>query len=131
MPDKLRTGGSFPYTLEADRHDDPSPQFGIVVLSAAENDAVIELRDQFITAQDKATRSGLLNQILSKCVKQVLIEGYGLTDLRDLLTERECWELIAAAINGAALTPEERKKFVLPPQCETDSSASVAEEASA
>lgn len=131
MPDKLRAGGSFPYILESDREQEQKPQFQIAVLSAADNDAVIELRDQFIAIKDKSERTKTLQSILERCVKSVCIEGYGVEDLRELLTERECWELASAAINGAALTPEERKKFVLPPQSETDSSVNDAEAVSA
>jgi hypothetical protein len=61
--------------------------------------------------------------LLEKCVNEVLIDGYSKDGLKDMLTERECWELIAAAIEGASLTTEERKKYVSPPPSDTESSA--------
>jgi hypothetical protein len=126
MPDKLRAGGAFSFTLASDRTETQSAQFKIRVLSASENDAVIELRDAFVANKDRAQRSDLLRQMLNKCVSELLIAGYGKADLPELLTERECWELIGAAIEGAALTTEERKKYVLPPQSDSEQSASDA-----
>jgi molybdopterin-guanine dinucleotide biosynthesis protein len=126
MPDKLRAGGSFPFILEGDRTETQSPQFKIRVLSASDNDAVIELRDEFIAAKEKTDRRQIVGQILDRCVSEVLIEGYSTVDLQDLLTDRECWELISAAIEGAALTAEERKKYVSPPQFASEQSANDA-----
>ena len=126
MPDKLRAGGSFPYVLEGDRTGTQSPQFKVRVLSASDNDAVIDLRDEFISAKEKSDRIQIVGQILDRCVDEVLIEGYSKVDLQDLLTDRECWELISAAIEGAALTAEERKKYVSPPPSDSEQSANDA-----
>ena len=131
MPDKLRSGGSFPFILAGDRTETDSPQFKIRVLSSSDNDAVIELRDAFVASKTKQDRSTILDELLEKCVNEVLIDGYSKDGLKDLLTERECWELIAAAIEGASLTTEERKKYVSPPPSDMESSAVDAVVASA
>jgi hypothetical protein len=43
--------------------------------------------------------------------------------LRSVLTDRECWQLVAKAIEGASLTADERKKFVSLPTSEQELSA--------
>lgn len=116
MPSKLKAGGVFPYTLEADRTDS-EPQFEIVVLSSEENESIGELRRQYL--ENKDGRNAYLDQMLGMAVKRCLIPGHENAKLRAILTDLECWELINAATAGAVLTPEERKKFGLQVKLET------------
>lgn len=126
MPSKLKAGGTFPFTLEADRNDEQKPQFNLRVLSVFDNDELGQLRLEYIEAKaDKRTE--LLEQALSLTVAACLIEGYENEPLPSFLTNLECWELINAATEGASLTPEQRKKFVSPSPSETDCFAGDAE----
>jgi hypothetical protein len=77
-----------------------------------------------------------LNQITKEFAKTSTVElrdeAYAITvaswpwegSLRSVLTDRECWQLVAKAIEGASLTADERKKFVLPPTSEQELSGS-------
>jgi len=118
MPSKLRAGGVFPYILLEDRATETVPQFELRILSGEDTDEVASLRKQFIEGQDKqASFLKLIEKTVAKCV----IPGMEGQSIRSVLTDRECWELIAAAITGAALTSEERKKYVSPPKSAMDS----------
>lgn len=56
----------------------------------------------------------------SEVTPEVRDEAYGLAiakwpwdgSLRSVLQDKECWELVAKAIEGSALSVDERKKFV-------------------
>lgn len=118
MPDKLRAGGAFPFILEGDRAETKKPQFQIRVLSVSQHSDLISLRDQFIDPENADKRRELVEKMIGIAVEEIVDKQC--EPLAEVLTEREHWELIAAAIDGAALTAEERKKFVSPPQSETD-----------
>jgi hypothetical protein len=122
MPSKLKAGGTFPFTLEADRNDASGPQFNLRVLSVFENDELNQLRVPFVEAKGEK-RTELLQEALAMTVAECLIEGYQNKPLPSFLTSLECWELVNGAAEAASLTPEQRKKFVSPPPCETGSSA--------
>jgi hypothetical protein len=123
MPSKLKAGGTFPYILEADRSDGGPPQFAIRVLSAFEDGEVAAIRREFVDATGQpAKRTELIEKALLLAVDACHIDGFqNESTWNMLLTSLECWELINAATEGASLTSEERKKFVSPPPCETDS----------
>lgn len=122
MPSKLKAGGTFPFTLEADRDDATGPQFSLRVLSVLENDELGQIRTAFIEAK-AAQRTELLQEALTMTVAECLIEGYESEPLPSFLTNLECWELINGATEGASLTPDQRKKFVSALQSEMDCSA--------
>lgn len=122
MPSKLKAGGTFPFTLEADRGDATEPQFNLRVLSVFDNDELGQLRVAFV--ESKADRrTELLQKALAMTVAECLIEGYETEPLPSFLTNLECWELINGATEGASLTPDQRKKFVSALQSEMDFSA--------
>jgi hypothetical protein len=122
MPSKLKAGGTFPFTLEADRNDDKPQFFGVRVLSAFEDAEVSEIRQQFLAVKGGRERVALIQSAVNICVADaphpLVVE-----QLTQTLTSLECWALINAATEGANLTNEERKKFVLPLQSEMDFSA--------
>ncbi len=124
MPDKLRAGGSFPYTLEADRDDTQNPQFALRVLSVGDNGKLNSLREDFLATKVPADRADVLQEMLTLAVAEVKDEQCD--PIEEVLTERECWELINAATMGAALTPGERSAFGLQPKSTTDESANDA-----
>jgi hypothetical protein len=125
MPSKLKAGGTFPFTLEADRGDATGPHFNLRVLSVFENDELGQLRVAFVEAK-AAQRTELLQEALAMTVADCLIDGYLSEPLPSFLTNLECWELINAATEGASLTPDQRKKFVSALQSEMDFSAADA-----
>jgi len=120
MASKLRAGSGFPYVLKEDRGEVTEPQFMLRVLSADDSDTINGLREQYIAAEDRLKKRELRLAML----RLAMFEQR--EDVTAILTESECWELISGAIIGAVLSTEERKKFVLPQQLETDRSASDA-----
>jgi hypothetical protein len=120
MASKLRAGSGFPYILKEDRGEVTEPQFMLRVLSADDSDTINDLREQYIAAEDRSKKRELRLAML----RLAMFEQR--EDVTAILTESECWELISGAIIGAVLSTEERKKFVLPLQSETDKSASDA-----
>jgi len=113
---KLRSGRTFEYKLESEREDSEADVFSIRVLSGEQDDTVSELAKQYVSTPDKAAKQNIFEQLLTATVASCPWAG----TLRSVLTDRECWELIGAAREGAALTVDERKKFVLPSKSETD-----------
>lgn len=112
---KLRAGSGFGYILKEDRGTVTEPQFQLRVLSADDNDRINDLRDDYLATDDKSRRKECRNEML----RLSLFDG-DYAKVTSVLTDQECWELISGAIIGAALSTEERKKFVLPQQSETD-----------
>jgi hypothetical protein len=125
MPSKLKAGGTFPFTLEADRDDATGPQFNLRVLSVFDNDELGQLRVAFVEAKGQQ-RTELLQQALAMTVAECLIEGHQGEPLPSFLTSLECWELINGATEAGGLTPDQRKKFVSALQSEMDFSAADA-----
>lgn len=117
---KLRAGSPFPYILKEDREREDAVRFQLRVLSADDADKMDELRNEYATTEDRARKRDLRFDMLQLAMFEFR------KDITAELTESECWELIANAIIGAVLSTEDRKKFVLPLQSETDSSASDA-----
>lgn len=97
---KLISGRTFPVLFEG-------YEIQLRVLSGEADDLVAELARSFATATD---RKEVFRQSIELCVASWPWEG----SLRSVLTDRECWDLIGMAREGAALTPDERKKFVSP-----------------
>lgn len=117
MSFKLRAGSSMAYVLDGYRDDPDAIKYQIRVLSADANDQLIDLRDEYLAAKnDKAEQRRLRLEML----KIAVVDSDGLTAT---LTDRECWELIAAAIKAASLTVDERKKFEL--QCSSEMASSA------
>jgi hypothetical protein len=128
MPSRLKAGGTFPYILEADRGDGPDPQFSIQVLSAFDDGEIASIRAEYIAATGQpAKRAELLSRALAISVSGCHIAGWSVDSLTKNLTSLESWELINAATEGASLTAEQRKKYVLPSPSETDCSAETAD----
>jgi hypothetical protein len=122
MPSKLKAGGTFPYILQSDRGDDAPQFFGLRVLSAFEDAGVSEFRTEFLAKKGGLERVSIIQSAINICVADAP-HPLVVQELTQALTALECWELINAATEGASLTSEERKKFVSPPPCETDSCA--------
>lgn len=112
---KLRAGRTFEYKLESEREDPEADVFSIRVLSGEQDDTVSELAKQYVATTDKTEKQSIFEQLLVATVASCPWAG----TLRSVLTDRECWELIGAAREGASLTAEERKKFVSPSKSET------------
>lgn len=117
---KLRAGRTFDYQLEADRGE--GEVFQLRVLSGEQSDLLAEICSQFRSETEKDKRTALFAEALQLAVVAWPWDG----TLRSVLTDRECWELVAGAQLGAALTPEERKKFVSPSRSETETSVTGA-----
>lgn len=117
---KLVAGRTFPYILKDYRTEGAEPQFEIRVLSGVQDDEIRDLRRRYIDAKDNpASRTESLNQMLEKSVASAKCVG-SVSELRTLLTDLECWELINAATEGATLSAEQRKKYVSPLTSETN-----------
>jgi hypothetical protein len=99
MPRKLESGGTYSYVLKTDRDKQPPPTFKLRILSGREDD---KLREIVLAGWENM--GGL---------------SFTLDEAENLLTRRECWELIGDATLEASLTPEERKKLESPPSSET------------
>lgn len=116
---KLRAGRTYPYVLESYRGDSEEDVFELRVLSGESNQQISEIAQRNRSASDAAGRVDTLNEAILLTVASWPWEG----SLRSVLTDRECWELVGAACEGASLTADERKKFVLPLKSEAASSA--------
>lgn len=119
---KLKAGRTFEYKLQSERCDPESDVFLIKVLSGEADEKVSDLCKQFVAEAVIENKKAIVGELIEITIEAWPWEG----SLRSVLTDRECWELIGAAREGAALTVDERKKFVLPSKSETDSSASDA-----
>jgi hypothetical protein len=126
MPSKLKAGGSFPYVLPEERGDDKPAVFMVRVLSCLEEAELKEVRDRYFerTVTDES-ESDMLGEMLRISLESHNIEGQP-DDPRAFLTSKECFSIVAGAIEGATLSADERKKFVLLPASVTECSASDA-----
>ena len=120
---KLKAGRSFPYQLTSQRGQPDADTFELRVLSGESNERLGEITSDWKSAiGDKAKIKDLQDEAISLAVASWPWEG----TLRSVITDSEVWELIGAAITGARLSADERKKFVLQPSLEMDSYASDA-----
>lgn len=127
MPSKLKSGGTFPYVLSDERGEDKPAVFMLRVLSCLEEAELVESRDRYFNRGDSdASESTMLGEMLSIALASHSIEGQP-EDPRAFLTSRECFQLVAGAITGAALSADERKKFVSHPASGMECSASDVE----
>ena len=132
MPSKLKAGGTFPYVLECDREDDPGSVFHLNILSCAEEEELLDARERYFEASgDKAKQRELTLVMLGIAVKSFDVKGQEGKELKTFLTDRECFELVAASVNGTILSPGERKKFVSPQPSDAAKSADDAQAQSA
>lgn len=122
MPRKLESGGSYSYILKSDRDKQPPPTFKLRILSGRDDDKLRDIVNDFKLAQDNQTRSKLVRQALEVAIVGWENMGglsFGVDEAENLLTRRECWELISEVTLEASLTPEERKKSESQPSSET------------
>ena len=108
---KLRSGRTFDYQLESDRGLADSDTFKLYVLSGEANDRLGAITEEWkLSLDNKNKLKDLQDEAISLSINSWPWEG----SIRSVLTDIEVWELIGAAITGARLTVDERKKFVLP-----------------
>lgn len=79
-----------------------------------------ELQDR-LSAITKAPTPDARDEAFGMCVAKWPWEG----SLRSVLSDRDCWALVAKAIEGTSLTADERKKFVSQPTLPAEESAST------
>lgn len=116
MPTKLKAGGTFPYVLKDERGDDDAARFQLRVLSCLEEAELKRSQDKYFKrGEDDASEADMLAEMLSVALASHTLDCQ---DVREQLTSRECFELVAGAITGTLLTEDERKKFVLPASSE-------------
>jgi hypothetical protein len=122
MPRKLESGGTYSYILKTDRDKQPPPTFKLRILSGREDDKLRDIASDFQKQSSNAEKANLIRDAL-----EIVLAGwenmgglsFTLDEAENLLTRRECWELIGDATLEASLTPEERKKLESPPSSET------------
>jgi hypothetical protein len=115
---KLVPGRTFPVVQDG-------IEFQLKVLSGLDSDRLDDITAEIRAgAVDKKRGVELLNSALAICVAAWPWDG----DIRSVLTNRECWQLIGSAIEGASLTADERKKFVSQCLSVMENSAEVATE---
>jgi hypothetical protein len=113
---KLVPGRTFPVLQDG-------VEFQIKVLSGLDSDKLDDITAEIRAGSvDKKRAIELLSAALEICVAAWPWEG----ELRSVLTNRECWQLIGSAIEGASLTADERKKFVSQCLSVMENSAEVA-----
>jgi hypothetical protein len=111
MPERLKPGRTFAYVLEGDRDDESPIRFNLTIISAADEYEFLRLNQEYISTRDADRREAIEAELLDRAVAAV--DGDLLREeLRQTLTTKEIWELIHAVREGAALSPEQRKKFV-------------------
>ena len=124
---KLIAGRTYPYQLQSQRGQEDADTFELRVLSGEVNERLGDITSSWKDSLgDKAKIKELQDEAISLAVAKWPWEG----TLRSVITDSEVWELIGAAITGARLSADERKKFVSLPSLETVSSASDAAAAS-
>jgi hypothetical protein len=122
MPRKLESGGSYSYILKSDRDKQPPPTFKLRILSGRDDDKVRDIAVEYGKLTDSQLKADMLREAL-----QIVVVGwhdmggieFSHQALEDLLTKRECWELISDATLEASLTADERKKLESLPSSET------------
>lgn len=111
MPERLKPGRTFAYVLEGDRDDESPIRFNLTIISAADEYEFLRLNQEYIVTRDADRREAIEAELLDRAVASV--DGdLRREELRQTLTTKEIWELIHAVREGAALSPEQRKKFV-------------------
>lgn len=122
MPRKLESGGTYSYVLKTDRDKQPPPTFKLRILSGREDDKLRDIVNAFKEATDNQSRSNLVREALGIAIVGWENMGglaFSLDEAENLLTRRECWELISEVTLEASLTAEERKKSELQHSSET------------
>lgn len=131
MPRKLEAGGTYRYVLKSDRESGNPPAFMLRILSARDDDRLRSLIDEYRTTADQKRKLELLIASIGIVLagwNGAMSEPFSVDAAMDILTKRECMELISDATLEAALTPEERKKLESPILSETESFAPDADE---
>lgn len=122
MPRKLESGGTYSYVLKTDRDKQPPPTFKLRILSGREDDKLRDIVNDFKEAIDNQSRSNLVREALGIAIvgwENMGELAFSLDEAENLLTRRECWELISEVTLEASLTAEERKKSELQHSSET------------
>jgi hypothetical protein len=122
MPRKLESGGTYSYVLKTDRDKQPPPTFKLRILSGREDDKLRDIVNDFKEAIDNQSRSNLVREALGIAIvgwENMGELAFSLDEAENLLTRRECWELISEVTLEASLTAEERKKSELQHLSET------------
>jgi hypothetical protein len=122
MPRKLESGGTYSYVLKTDRDKQPPPTFKLRILSGREDDKLRDIVNDFKEAIDNQSRSSLVREALGIAIvgwENMGELAFSLDEAENLLTRRECWELISEVTLEASLTAEERKKSELQHSSET------------
>lgn len=105
---KLFAGRTFDYLYEGET-------FKLAILSGLQSEELTQLTVDF-KSTDRTAQKAALNAMVALTIKGGPFEG----DPRASLTDRECWDLIAAATKASVLTADERKKFGSGLKLETD-----------
>lgn len=131
MPRKLEAGGKYEYVLKSDRESvDPKPTFFLKILSARENDALQTLTEAYRSTTIQSERSEAIRGALAIAVlgwRDMGGNEFSIDELENLLTRRECWELVADVTLEASMTHDERKKLESPAKSETETSVAGVE----
>lgn len=122
MPQKLKPNSSYPYVLREERGEEDPVVFFLRVLAKKDEADFLRLNSEWIATKDADERERITNELLARAIDRIKgIEGVERGDdpkLSEILTIGETWELIHGAREGAALSVDERKKFVSP--CRSD-----------
>ena len=105
---KLLAGRTFDYVLDGET-------FKLAVLSGLQSSEIDQLIADY-KSEDHSVKLSSLKAMTALAIKGGPYDG----DPMETLTRHECWLLIGAAIEGSALTADERKKFGLRLNSETD-----------
>lgn len=105
---KLRAGRTFDFAYEGDT-------FQLKVMSGEDVDRYSELVEHFKQSTDQATRKTIMQELIELTVAKWPWEG----TLRSVANDGDCWQLIGAAMRGAHLSEDERKKLGSQPVSET------------
>lgn len=113
MPRKLKAGGTYKYILKEDREDANPVSFDLLIPSVDEDGLIRDLTDQHRKATDRNEKKSLLVEALRVAVKgwKGIDDTFSAEALIDVLTPRECYELLSDVALEAALSVDERKKF--------------------
>lgn len=130
MPERLKPGRTFAYVLEGDRSDESPIRFNLAIISAADEYEFLRLNQEYIGTRDADRREAIESELLDRAISSIDGE-LSREELRGVLTTAETWELIHAVREGAALSPEARKKYVSAPSSDTGDSAEGADAADA
>lgn len=122
---KLKAGRTFDFVLKEYRGDPEADVFKLRVLSGDQQTEMLAIfKEGLALANDDPRKVELTDKLLEIAVA---VNPLGCR-LLSVLTSQECSEIIAASMQGASLTSDERKKFVLRPTSEAEKPAEAVTE---